>query len=193
MHTYRENIFSKALLEKWPHFFTWNLQVKMATYFRKKHFLTILTLHTHCQNPFAWNFLTKKVFGLLVLTHWNIIWYIADMWFLRGAWFLWGNHLYNLLVQAVCQQSVTPFDTSLKLGIVIPYDLTKIFDRRLQKFLSAILDFGGHLGFSRAKNSFFTKMAVVYSIFELELSKIHRIYFRACTNRWTFQFLEKYP
>ena len=79
--------------------------------------------------------------------------------------------------------SVTPFDTSLKLGMVIPYDLTKIFDRRLRKFSSAILDFGGHLGFSRAKNSFFTKMAVVWLIFELELSKIHRMYFRTCTNR----------
>ena len=89
--------------------------------------------------------------------------------------------------------SVTPFDTSLKLGMVIPYDLTKIFDRRLRKFSSAILDFGGHLGFSRAKNSFFTKMAVVWLIFELELSKIHRMYFRTCTNRWTFQFLDRYP
>ena len=80
-------------------------------------------------------------------------------------------------------ENVTRFYTNLKFGMVIPYDLTKNFDRRLQKFSSAILDFGGHLGFSRAKISFFTKMAVVWLIFELELSKIHRMYLRTCTNR----------
>ena len=43
--------------------------------------------------------------------------------------------------------SVTKIYTNLIFGMVIPYDITKIFDRRLQQISSAILDFGGHLGF----------------------------------------------
>ena len=31
--------------------------------------------------------------------------------------------------------------------MVIPYEITKNFDRRLQQISSAILDFGGHFGF----------------------------------------------
>ena len=47
--------------------------------------------------------------------------------------------------------SVTKIYTNLIFGMVIPYDITKIFDHRLQQLSSAILDFGGHFGFSGMK------------------------------------------
>ena len=68
---------------------------------------------------------------------------------------------FRLIVQVLCHLSVTRFYTDLIIVMVIPYDLTKLFDRRLQKFSSAILDFGSHLGFSLAKKSLFTKTAIV--------------------------------
>ena len=59
--------------------------------------------------------------------------------------------------------------------------------------MSAILDFGGHLGFLPAKKSLFTKTAVVSLLIELELSKFHSIYLRSCTNGYTFQFFDWCP
>ena len=58
-------------------------------------------------------------------------------------------------------ESVTRIYTNLIFGMVILYDITKLFDRRLRQLSSAILDFGGHFGFSRMKKSLFTKTAAV--------------------------------
>ena len=46
----------------------------------------------------------------------------------------------------------------LILGMMIPYYLMKLFDRRLRQLSSAILNFGGHLGFSGMKITIFTKI-----------------------------------
>ena len=67
----------------------------------------------------------------------------------------------DLLVQAPCHWSVTLFSRDLKIGMMIPYDNTQLFDRRLSQLSSAILDFGGHLGFSDPEKTVFTKIAVI--------------------------------
>ena len=65
------------------------------------------------------------------------------------------------IVQAPCHWSVTLFSRDLKIGMMMPYDNTQLFDRRLSQLSSAILDFGGHLGFSDPEKTVFTKIAVI--------------------------------